>query len=151
MGVTDPSRPEESAKSRHAQRLLTIGEGLLVGAIIYGAFVFIFETTGGQWSTGERLILVLLGALLFGIGRVGFLAAPLRDVSSEQKRAKIRRWQRSVVGAILIAGGLIVIHLLVVRPLVVVLFFGSLALGVILSVLGLWVSPTIGTTTEALE
>lgn len=153
MQITDSSRSEEANSSRLAQRLLTIGEGLLVGAICYGAFVFVFvfETTEGQWSTGERLILVLLGVLLFGIGRVGFLVVPLIGVSSEQRQAKIRRWQRSDVSGILIGGGLIAIHLLIVRSLVIVLFFGWLTLGLILTVLGLWVSPTIGITTEGTE
>lgn len=137
MEITSLLRPKGPKKSSYARSLLAIGEGLLVGALFYGAFVFTI-TTGGLWDTSERLSIIFLAALLFIVGRGGFLVAIMQGLSPEQKRAKIRLWLWSVGGGILIGGSTIAIHFLVTEDSVLVLFFGLLSLGLILIVLGLW-------------
>lgn len=143
--------PDDSYTGRHARRLLTIGEGLVLGALCFGGFVFVTEPTGGLWTRGERVALVLLGILLFGIGRGGFLVAMLRGVSPEQKQARIRRWQRSLIGGLLLAGGLIAIHHLLISLPVILVTLGSVLLGVLIVVLGLWALRHTHTTTNLPE
>lgn len=143
--------PDDSEPGRHARRLLTIGEGLVLGALFFGVFVFVFEPSGSLWTRSERVALVLLGALLFGVGRGGFLVAMLRGGSPEQKQARIRRWQRSLVGGLLLTGGLIAIHRLLVSLPVTLLVLGSVLLGGLFVVLGLWALRQIHTTTDLPE